>query len=53
MRCTDLGILKYQISGHVSSCDIEEGRPKILAEETSIQRNYIAPGVHRIPLKVY
>ena len=49
---TTLSFTQILISDHVSSCDIEEGRSTLLAEDTSIKREYMGTGVKRIPLKV-
>ena len=40
------------IAGHVSTCDIEQNQAVLLAEDSSIQRKYMADGVTRLPIKV-
>ena len=43
---------KLSTVGHVSDCDIAQGKCKLLAEDDSIKREYMREGVRRIPVKV-
>ena len=46
-------IMDVSITGHISSCDIEENQAIMIAEDSTIQRKYMGAGVERLPIKVY
>ena len=42
----------YFFSGHVSQADIEMSNAKLIAQDDSVKREYMADGVRRLVIKV-